>query len=65
MDRFKADIDAALVEKILYHSERGWKSHLHHYDQAVELWFDSAIPKWIASCHVGWPTCAVHAESLQ
>jgi len=47
---------------IFYISKREGKSHQHLYVQVVDLSADSATPKWTASRHFGWPTCAVNAE---
>ncbi len=50
-DRFMADIDAALVQKIFDIPEREWKPHVHHHGEADDLWAGSEVPKWVGLGH--------------
>ena len=50
-DRFMADIDAALVEKVLNISKRKWIPNIHHYRQADDLGARFEIAKWRVFCH--------------
>ena len=51
-NRFVADVDAAFVQKILNIPQRERKTHIHHHNQADDLWARFKVPGWRAFSHV-------------
>ena len=50
-DRFVADVDPALMQKIFHITQRKRISNVQHYRQANDLWRRFKIAKWTAFCH--------------
>ena len=46
-----ADVDAAFVQKILNIPQRERKTHIHHHNQADDLWARFKVPEWRVFSH--------------
>jgi hypothetical protein len=49
---FVADVDAALVRKVLDVSEQKWKANVQHDCQANDFWVCFEVPEWGTFCHL-------------